>query len=292
MRQIVISASRRTDIPAFYMPWFMSGIDTGHFEVVNPYNRQITRVSADPDQVHTIVFWSKNFRPFLEQGYGQILARQGYHLFFNFTINSGHGALEPMVPPLEDRLDQLAGLVQAFGADAVQWRFDPICFFREKSGRLGDNLDQFETIAKRVARQRVQICITSFVDLYRKVIQRVKGNNDLELIDPPMAHKIATIERLANCLTDLNIDLRLCCEKDLLAALPSGLPIGASACIPNDRLVALYGPGISLARDNGQRKASGCTCGVSRDIGSYSLHPCRHNCLFCYANPASDAKAG
>jgi Domain of unknown function (DUF1848) len=80
----------------------------------------------------------------------------------------------------------------------------------------------------------------------------------------------------------------LCSEKELLAHIPPNLGVSASACIPNDRLTGLYGPGISLAQDGGQRRAAGCMCGVSKDIGTYHLHPCRHNCLFCYANPACD----
>jgi hypothetical protein len=82
------------------------------------------------------------------------------------------------------------------------------------------------------------------------------------------------------------IELHLCCEKDVLSALPQGTDVRAAACIPNDRLIDLYGPGISLRRDAGQRAAAGCGCRVSRDIGGYDKHPCHHNCRYCYANPA------
>jgi hypothetical protein len=288
MSRIVISASRRTDIPAFFMPWFMAAIDAGHFEVQNPYNRKTKIVAVSPERVHSIVFWSKNFGPFLDQGYAETLVRRGYHLFFNFTINSTHPVLEPGLPSLDQRLDQLARLVEAFGPESVQWRFDPICFFKERSGGMGDNLDQFEPIARHASQLGLKICITSFVDLYRKVLRRVKERHDLELIDPPMAQKVTTTMQLADQLANLGMELRLCSEKDVLAQLPPGLGIRASACIPNDRLTTLYGPSISLAQDGGQRKAAGCMCGVSSDIGTYHLHPCRHNCLFCYANPACD----
>jgi hypothetical protein len=288
MTQFVISASRRTDIPAFFMPWFMAGIDAGHFDVQNPYNRRTVIVPATPDRVHSIVFWSKNFGPFIDQGYAKTLVQRGYRLFFNFTLNSTQPVLEPSLPPIDKRLGQLARLVEVFGPACVQWRFDPICFFRERSGRMGDNLDQFEIIARYAAQLGLKTCITSFVDLYRKVLRRVKEHHDLELIDPPMAQKAATAMQLADQLTSLGMEMRLCSEKDLLAKLPPYLGVAASACIPNDRLAALYGPGISLAQDGGQRRAAGCMCGVSRDIGSYNLHPCRHNCLFCYANPACD----
>jgi hypothetical protein len=77
VKNIVLSASRRTDIPAFYMPWFMEGIARGEFEVVNPYSRKTTRVPATTPPVHTIVFWSKNFGPFIDGGW-PATAKMGY----------------------------------------------------------------------------------------------------------------------------------------------------------------------------------------------------------------------
>jgi hypothetical protein len=290
MSQIILSASRRTDIPAFYMPWFMSGIEAGRFEVINPYNQKISWVPGDVNQVHTIVFWSKNFGPFLENDYGKILAQRGYNLYFNFTINSENSVLEPFVPPLKNRLDQLTSLVNTFGAEAIQWRFDPICFFRSKSGNVQHNLDQFETIARHAARLGLHHCITSFVDLYRKVLRRVKKKDALELIAPPLRDKKSTLKKMAALLNNYQMQLQLCCEKELLTELTSYPFLGPSACIPSEHLIALYGPGISLAKDNHQRRSSGCTCGISKDIGSYHRHPCHHDCLFCYANPISDIR--
>ena len=84
MKQI-LSVSRRTDIPAFYMPWFMDQVTRGEITVVNPFNQQARRVDVSPHQIHTMVFWSKNFGPFLEGRYGETLQEMGYHLFFNFT---------------------------------------------------------------------------------------------------------------------------------------------------------------------------------------------------------------
>ena len=98
--KIVLSASRRTDIPAFYMPWFMAQIEKGQFTVVNPFNRKESIVPATPDHVHSIVFWSKDFGAFIKKGFGQQLQKRGYYLFFNFTINSDNPLLEPHVPPL------------------------------------------------------------------------------------------------------------------------------------------------------------------------------------------------
>jgi hypothetical protein len=95
---------------------------------------------------------------------------------------------------------------------------------------------------------------------------------------------------MEKALLGKNIQLFTCCEKELLEALPETTTIKKNACIPNDLLMEVYGGNISLQTDKGQRIKNGCGCMVSIDIGSYRLHPCYHNCLFCYANPSSHKK--
>ena len=145
--QIVISASRRTDIPAFYMDWFMEQLKKGMFEVVNPYNRRKSMVPATPEKVHTIVFWSKNFDPFISGEFGEKLSAMGYNLFFNFTLNSNSPLLEPRLPSLARRLNQLRELSRIYGPKSINWRFDPVCFFRLDKKPVKNNLDDFPKIA-------------------------------------------------------------------------------------------------------------------------------------------------
>jgi hypothetical protein len=287
--KIVISASRRTDIPAFYMPWFMEQIEKGVFEVVNPYNRQISYIPATPAKVHTIVFWSKNFGPFIKEGYGNKLQAKGFNLFFNFSVNSNSPLLEPHVPPLNNRLEQLKHLSDRFGAEAVNWRFDPICFYKTGGGVIQDNMDDFKRIAGKAAECGIRRCITSFMDDYPKIKRRIASIPNFSFFDPPMETKKEIILKMEQMLGTQKIDLQTCCEKELLEALPKGTTITQSSCIPNDLLVKLFGDGLSLKRDTGQRVKGGCGCKVSVDIGSYHQHPCYHNCLFCYANPTSGA---
>ena len=280
----ILSASRRSDIPAFYMPWFMQQIEQGYFEVENPFNRRISKIRAGVDEVHAIVFWSKNFGQFLDQGYGRQLRRRGYRLFFNFTINSPHPMLEPGMIPLERRMDQLRRLCDSFGPNSIQWRFDPICVFRNAQGRVSDNLDQFAAIAATTASLGIKRCITSFVDLYRKVKRRLAVQSEIALLDPGMNRKVKIITEMARCLSAYDMDLYLCCEKEVLAALPAALGVRGAACIPARHLMDLFGLQLTPRRDTGQRTAAGCGCNQSKDIGSYRLHPCRHDCLYCYAN--------
>jgi len=286
MPRIILSASRRSDIPAFYMPWFMRQIDQGYFEVDSPYTGKVATVAATVEQVHSIVFWSKDFGPFMEGRCGQQLRRRGFGLFFNFTINSPHPLLEPALPPLSRRLAQLSELCAVFGPQMVQWRFDPVCFWMNAQGEEENNLDRFAAIAEHAAALKIPVCITSFVDPYRKVIRRFKKAG-ICLAEPDMRRKAALITRMAETLAGLGIELQLCCEKEVLTALQRPAAARAGACIPGPRLAGLYGADISLARDSGQRASAGCGCTVSRDIGSYRHHPCRHNCLYCYANPVN-----
>ncbi len=286
----VISASRRTDIPAFYMPWFMGHISKGYFEVVNPFNQHVSVVPATVDRVHTLVFWSKNFGPFIDKGYGRKLLKMGYHLFFNFTINSDNPDLEPNVPPLDIRLGQLERLCGHYGPEAVNWRFDPICFYRTGQGGQQHNLKDFAVIAGAAATWKISRCITSFMDHYPKIRRRLSSHPGFEFIDPPLVEKVKTILDMETRLAALNIRLSACCEKDLIQALPGTSSVTRSSCIPNDLLMELYSGRLSLKKDTGQRVQAGCGCKVSVDIGSYRRQPCFHNCLFCYANPASSLK--
>jgi hypothetical protein len=288
-QKIVLSASRRTDIPAFYMKWFMEGIERGSFKVTNPYNRHVFSVPVSFDAVHTIVFWSKNYGPFLVGEFGKRLMERGHRLFFNFTINSENAFLEPRVPSLAERLRQLEGLCKEFGSERIFWRFDPICFFRMNGLRTHDNLPGFVQIAEKVAKLGIQRCIISFMDFYPKIAKRCAAMPGFSFVDPPLERKRSIVLKMERQLAGSGVSLHLCCEKALLAALPAGTSVTESSCIPTEILVKISGESLSTKKDAGQRVKQGCGCGLSRDIGSYHLQPCYHNCLFCYANPSMDA---
>ncbi len=288
----ILSASRRTDIPGWYTPWFLDRIEKGCFFVTNPFNRQSRRVNATPKDIHTIVFWSKNYGPFLALDAHKILAQKGFHLFFNFTINTPLKELEPRLPDLSERLYQARRIARELSPVQVAWRFDPICFY-EKSGRVFNNLDAFEYIAGQLSQMGIKQCITSFYDPYKKVVARIKrmvepGKPMLKLMDPGMDRKAKIIRSMAQFLKPLGMDLFLCCEKELMDA--AGLQAYASpnACINGHLYKSLFGGKPETRKDYGQRHKKGCQCTRSFDIGSYEDHPCFHNCLFCYARTGLD----
>lgn len=281
----VISASRRTDIPAFHMRWFMEGIERGEFEVTHPFNRRVRRVPATAPPVHTIVFWSKNFGPFLEGGYGRQLVDRGYHLFFQFTVNPENRLLEPGVPPLDDRLRQLRRLCRDFGPRAVNWRLDPICFYHAADGRPRRSSEGAERVADAAAAAGIRSCTASLMDPYRKIERRTARLPGVKFLEAERREALDALLALETLLRPRGIGLATCCESDLLGGLPPGSRIRAGACIPSELLMELYGGSLSLKRDPGQRTAAGCACRVSTDVGSYDRHPCGHGCLYCYATP-------
>ena len=283
----VISASRRTDIPAFYMQWFMRGIQKGFFEVENPYHRKTFFVPASTTDVHTIVFWSKNFGPFIAGEFGRRLQAKGYHLFFNFTLNSENALLENGLPTLDVRLAQLESLCHRFDPQTVTWRFDPLCFYKTGTRSIQNNLKDFTLIAEKAASLGVKRCITSFMDMYSKIKQRLTHGPALEFVDVPMQKKASVLREMCRVLEDLGISLQTCCERELLEQLAGDLAICKGECIPNGLIMKLFGGRVSLAKDAGQRVKAGCGCKKSIDIGSYRRQPCYHNCLYCYANPIS-----
>ncbi len=290
----ILSASRRTDIPGWYTPWFLDRIEKGWFPVTNPFNRQTRKVSARPEDIHTIVFWSKNYGPFLELDAHRILAEKGFHLFFNFTINTPSKDLEPVLPHLDIRLTQARRIAEDLNPAQIAWRFDPICFY-EKNGQLMDNISGFKHIARELSDMGITRCITSFYDPYKKVEQRTrrlaeKGNPYIRFIDPNVETKQQVISHMSDFLADLGIRLFLCCEKELLDS--SGLKGNAapSACIDGHLYNHLFGGTPETHADYGQRRKQGCRCTRSFDIGSYDEHPCFHNCLFCYARTGQDTQ--
>jgi len=299
-RDKIISASRRTDIPGWYTPWFLHRIRQGYFTVKNPYNKIVQRVDARPEKVHSIVFWSKNFGPFLDLHADRILTDAGYNLYFNFTINSRDSLLEPGLPKLSERLCQAGFLCEKFGPDKMAWRFDPICFYKTENRHLKNTLGDFTMLADAMAGMGITKCVTSFYNGYKKIKTRIshlcsRGGPLVSFVEPTITDRLKVIKKMAGYLGRKNISLHLCCEASLFNSLEFADPwkdckVKENACIDGRLLKSLHGGNPETRRDYGQRSRQGCRCTRSIDIGSYKEHPCFHNCLFCYANTGIDTK--
>lgn len=270
-KKMIISASRRTDIPAFYSDWLISVFEKGYAEVPNPINKKIYKIPLT--DIHSLVLWSKNFAPLLEK----IDRLKPHQLFFMFTVNDSKEQ-EANVPPLSDRFDQIDFIVKKFGVKRLFIRFDPIAHWQDSNG-IHNNLASFDIILKKAAKVGVSKIITSFMNTsYRKL-----KNRPHQFIDIPTDDKIGLTDNLAKKAEKMGIKLAFCCN-DYLFLKQSLLNVEKASCIDGHYIANETGEPAILRKDYGQRKGCGCT--YSRDIGSYE-QICYHNCSYCYANPGS-----
>ena len=218
VKHSIISCSRRTDIPAFLMDWIITRIKVGYVDVVNPFNRkQVTRVSLDPKTVKCFVWWSKNFRDWIKQYLENKKLFQSYkgHIF-QFTINSPSELEKSLNVSIEERFQQLEWLINEFGISVINYRYDPIIFYkRSNSNTIENNLDKFEYIIKRVSNLGINELIFSFATLYPKVKNRMKARGYIP-IDLPLLKKRETTIKLIKTCSEYGIEMKACCQPDLL----------------------------------------------------------------------------
>lgn len=122
---MIISASRRTDIPGFYSEWFLHRLRTGYAIAPNPWNpRDLSRVRLSPDNVDCIMFWTKNAGPMLDKL--AVMDGMGYRYYFSFTVTPYGADMEKNLPPKQRVVDTFRELSDRLGPNRVDWRFDPI----------------------------------------------------------------------------------------------------------------------------------------------------------------------
>ncbi len=269
---MIISASRRTDIPAFYSQWFFNRLNQGFVMVRNPMNPQlVSKISLNPQLIDCIVFWTKNPKNMIKQ----LDRLKGYHFYFLFTITSYGPGLEKHLPPKDDVIKTFIELSRQIGKEKVIWRYDPVL--------ITDTMDEeyhcrhFDYIAREL-HPYTERCIISFLDMYKKCERNLKGFNIKELDTGEMVRLAGKLNRTAR---RWNIEMVTCAEEVDL----SDFGINHGKCI-DDRLISrITGVQSEVKKDPHQRKT--CCCVESIDIGSYNT--CSHMCLYCYAN--SDAQA-
>lgn len=264
---MILSVSRRTDIPAFYSDWFYNRIKAGYVCVRNPMNRhQVSRIKLTPDLIDCIVFWSKNPKPMLHR----LDELKDYMYYFQFTINPYNQELETFVPVKESIIDTFKYLSDTIGPKRVIWRYDPILFTRNID--IGYHLKYFEAIAKRLALY-TQTCVISFVDQYKKTQRNLKDTTARELQLDEMTILAIGLVAIAS---KYGIKIQSCAEQIELEQI--GIMHGR--CIDNILIEDLLGVKLFVSKDKNQRLECGCVQSI--DIGEYNT--CPHNCRYCYAN--------
>jgi hypothetical protein len=267
---VIVSASYRTDIPAFYARWFLNRLAAGYARVANPYGGGTYEVSLNPGDVDGFVFWTRNMRPLLAE-LDRVRAVAPFAV--QFTVTGYPRSLESSVIAPEEAVEQLRELRRRFGPRVAVWRYDPILMTSELDADA--HAENVAALARALAGV-VDEVVLSFANPYRKTtrnLDRAARRHGFVWRDPPADEKRALLSRLADIAAAHGIAAMLCTQPDLIVA-----GIGEARCIDARRLSDIAQAPVS-AKESGNRK--GCRCALSRDIGSYDT--CPHGCVYCYA---------
>lgn len=269
---MILSASRRTDIPTYYSDWFYNRIKEGFVYVRNPMNaHQVSRISLSPDVVDGIVFWTKNPRPMMDR----LDLLKEYMYCFQFTVNSYAQDIEANIPNKNDViLPAFQELSNRIGPERVIWRYDPILLSAKYN--IEYHTRYFEKIAKRLS-GCTNKCVISFIDFYRSTQNNTKG---LALLPLDAAAMCELAKRLAEIASKYQIAIESCAEKINLEQF--GIQHGR--CVDGALFEKLLGCKLDLVKDKNQRGECGCMASI--DIGMYNT--CRNGCRYCYANHSAN----
>ena len=265
----IISASRRTDIPSFYMPWFMNRVRAGVVRYPHPFTGQPLEVSLRHEHVHSIVFWTKNGAPLLE--HVDELRDRGYAFVCHFTITGVPRQLEPGVPAWEEAVATFLALSRRLGPERVWWRYDPV-LLTDAAGP-DHYVSQFRAMAAALEGATGR-CFFSFADFYGKVQRRLRVEQ-VTARDPALDEKQQLAQELGEMAAAHGMELLACCQDEVV-----GGSVGKGHCIEADELRRLFPEHSLKAAARPTRKQ--CGCSASRDIGVYDT--CPHRCIYCYAN--------
>ncbi len=270
---MIISASRRTDIPTYYSEWFFNRLKEGYVCVRNPMNiHQISKISLSPNVVDGIVFWTKNPLPMLDR----LDELKEYMYYFQFTVNSYGKDMEKNVPNKNDIIiPAFRELSKKIGPERVIWRYDPILLTPQYT--IDYHVNYFNEIAKRLS-GFTQKCIISFVDLYRNT---KNSANAFSITQPSNNEMLELAKRLVDIANKNNIVIESCAEKINLEQF--GIRHGH--CIDCQLFEKLLGCKLNLEKDKNQREECGCMASI--DIGMYNT--CKNGCAYCYANHSENS---
>ena len=266
---MILSVSRRTDIPAFYTEWFMNRLHEGYLYVKNPMNaNQISKVIITPEVVDCIIFWSKNPNPLIDR-LDEIDAL-GYKYYFQFTVTPYDNTIEKALPDKSVIMKTFMQLSNKIGKDKVVWRYDPIILNDEFT--IEYHIDAFGDMMSKLSGYTEE-CIISFVDPYNKT-KRHMGDHFTREISEIEMHIIA--REFSKIAVKSKIELKTCAEKIELEEYG----IDHASCIDRKRIESIINCHLSDKIKNDNQRDN-CKCIQCIDIGAYNT--CKNNCLYCYA---------
>ncbi len=294
---MIISASRRTDLPAFYARWFIQRVRAGFCEVPNPFNpEQVTRVSLAAEDVDVIVFWTRNPRPLFP--YLDELDQRGYRYYFQYTLMNNPRLIDPASPALPAARDTFRRLADHVGPQRVIWRYDPIVL-SEKTPP-----DFHRQVYRQIAgdlRGYTRRSVISLMDVYARTRKRLEAMaaEGASLLpgashsmvtgawrQPPAASVPQDGSPMQGWVGDLMSDLAVVAGENAMEIVRCAeemdlrdYGIRPGKCVDDEYIYQTFGLAVSSAKDPNQRKACGCV--VSKDIGMYDS--CLFGCQYCYA---------
>ena len=278
---MIISASRRTDIPAFYSEWFVRRVQAGYCEVPNPVNpRQIARISLLPQDVDAVVFWTRSPMPLLSRL--SELDALGLHYYFQFTLCGYGPPIEGCNPPTASSIEAFKRLSSRVGAGRVIWRYDPIVF--SEATTIDFHLRNFEFLSTAL-KGCTRRCVVSIWDNYRKLASRLEalGEQGIHFRQPAQAELDRLMPRLAEVCAANAMEIVSCAEEVDLERFG----VRRGKCVDDELIQRLFGHEVCHKKDGAQRPACGCV--ESRDIGMYNT--CSFGCSYCYATTSFSAAA-
>ena len=268
---MIISASYRSDIPAFYAKWFERRLNEGYAMVANPYSGKTHHVSLRPDHVSGFVFWTRNPGPFLKVL--DRLAEEDRPFYLQFTVTGYPRALENSVIDWQRSLRLFTEVARRFGPESAVWRYDPL--IDTSLTPAAWHRQQFTRLAEALTASTNEV-VLSFAQIYAKTNRNLTESSKRHGFfwhDPGDCEKQDLLQGLAEIALANDLTPRLCAQPHLQRP-----PLQAARCIDLERLSRIAGRPIP-GRIKGNRE--GCLCAESRDIGAYDS--CPHGCVYCYA---------
>ena len=264
---MIISASRRTDIPSFFSDWIINRFRERYACVRNPMNfHQVSRICLSPDVVDCIVFWSKNPAPMLDR----LDALKDYMFYFQFTLNAYGRDLETALPAPAVRIRTFRALSERIGRNRVLWRYDPIIINDRYT--IDWHIRTFRFLAGQLCPYTEKVTV-SFLDLYPTIARSQKGAGLREL---SFSQKTALAESLAQIARSCGLKIAACAEDIDLTSCG----VAPASCIDGSLISKLLHCSIDAGKDKNQRRECGCIQSI--DLGLYNT--CQNGCAYCYAN--------
>ncbi len=264
---MIISVSRRTDIPAYFPQWFIKRVEEGFVYVRNPFSyHQVSKVLLGSGDVDCFVFWTKDPLNLIDH----LKEIKNYSYYFQFTVTPYGKDIEPGIRDKSNIIKTFKELSLLIGKEKVVWRYDPVIFTEKMD--IEYHIHEFEWLMDEIGAYCAKLVI-SFFDSYKGIEKRTSGNKIINISEKDIKVLARSFSKKAG---KIGLKLETCAEKIDL----SEFGIEHTSCVDAKIISRITGKNFNTLKDNNQREFCGCIPSI--DIGSYDS--CPAGCIYCYAN--------